>query len=136
MSRSIRIGSSVAVAAVPRAAFEIAGSKPEPLEDAQHRIRMPRLPAVRGAGERELGIAVFPAIGRAGLDQRQGLQALDGRARIDRRLDVAPDLDRASGRIEGGEGDGMAALDHVAPADLDDERSVPGTARLRIVHGW
>ena len=53
------------------------------------RSRHGRLAAVRGAGQRQLLRAEAVAVGRAALDQRQRLQRLDRRARIDRPLDVA-----------------------------------------------
>jgi hypothetical protein len=48
-----------------------------------------RLAAVRGAGERKLGVAQAQIVCRAARDERQRLQQLDGGAREDRPLDIA-----------------------------------------------
>ena len=83
---------------------------------------MRRLAAVRRAGERELLVAEAVAVGAARLDQHQRLQRLDGRARKDRRRDVA---ERQHGRAVGVDhrhGAAVAALDQVAARHFDQDR--------------
>ncbi len=58
-----------------------------------------RLAGMRGTGQRQFRMAEAIAVGGSALDQRQGLQRLDGRARIDRLLDVADREDDAACRV-------------------------------------
>ncbi len=83
---------------------------------------MERLAAVRGRGERDLGVAQPEGVGGAGLDQRQRLQRLDGRAREDRARGIAAGERHAAPHVDHGVGGAMAALDGVAASHLDDDR--------------
>jgi len=103
------------------AAFEVLRPEIGARKPAPHGIDMDRLAAMRGAGERDLGIAQTEPLGGAGLHQRQGLQRLYGRAREDRAVDVAPGTHHAAGGIDHGCGAGVTALDHLAAGRLDQD---------------
>ena len=119
------------------AAFEIGFAEPHAPEPGGDRLDMGALAIVGSAGERDLGPAHRESIGGTGLDERQRLQRLDGRARIDRPRDVAPSRhDPPVGTHDRG-GTAMAALDHVAAGELDEDR-VGGRRDCTVVGygGW
>ena len=83
---------------------------------------MRRLAAVGRAGERNLLIAEPVALRRAAFDERQRLQGLHRRARIDRPRHVTK---RQHGRaigIRDGDGPAMAAFDEPPAHHLDKNR--------------
>jgi hypothetical protein len=71
------------------AAFEVVLVKTGLAENGPCDTHMSLLAAVRGTGERHLLIIEAIFIRSAGLDQRQSLEGLDGRAREYRRVDIA-----------------------------------------------
>src|ERR1700761_3670341 len=73
-----------------RAAFEILAPQPGAAEPRSDGRDMRRLAVMRGAGQCQLLGTAAIAVGGAALDQRQGLERLDGGAGIDRTLDIAP----------------------------------------------
>ena len=114
-----------------RAAFEIGLAPPRFGQHRRGRRDMARLAAVRGAGERQFGIAEAVAVGGAALDQRQGLQRLDGGARKDAPADVADRRPPLAAGIDHGDGAAMEALDQRAAGDFDEDRdcSCAGSTR-------
>ena len=81
-----------------RAAGERRDVEPGLGEHRRRGLDMRRRAGMRGAGERDLGLAELQRVGGAALDQRQRLQRLDGGARKDRLVDFAErERDRAVG---------------------------------------
>ncbi len=78
-----------------RPALSADGSRPARLQHAACGRDMALLAAMRRAGEREFFFAKAIAIGRAGFDQHERLQGLDGRARI-HRASMSPTRARAA----------------------------------------
>src|SRR5205814_299218 len=78
--------------------------------------------AMRRACERELLMAEPIVLGGARFDQRQSLQCLDGRARIDRAHHVAARQHRTAFGIDHGDGTAMRAFDAAAAQDFDEHR--------------
>ena len=72
-----------------RAATQRIGIEPRAVEHGGGKMRVPLGAGVRAAGERNLRRPEAEAISRARLDQRQRLQRLHRRARIDRPVDIA-----------------------------------------------
>jgi len=102
-------------------AFEVGDREPDPGEPGMQGRDMPRLAVMGGAGQGDLGIAEAEGRGGAGLDQAEGQQGLDGRAAVDRLLDIPPMAhDSALGVGDGG-GAGMPAFHQVAAGDFDHE---------------
>jgi hypothetical protein len=83
-----------------------------------------RLARMRGAGERDFGIGEPVSVGEPALDERQGLQRLHGRARVDPALDVADGEDRRPFGVDDGDRAAMTRLDFRAARDLDQNRIV------------
>ena len=77
---------------------------------------------VRRAAERNLLVAQTDAVRGAAFDQRQGLQRLDGGARIDRLLGVAKGHHHPAVRIDDRAGAAMGGFDPFAARGLDDHR--------------
>jgi hypothetical protein len=102
-----------------RAAFE------RSIEPARQHARgggdMAGLARVRGAGERQLRRSEAIAVGGAAFDQRQRLQRLDRRARIDRALDVALRQHAATVGIDHRHRAAMPAFDQPAAQDFDQD---------------
>ena len=94
-----------------RAAGEIALVEPGLGQQASHRRDMHTIAAMGGAGDRKLLIAEPERIGRPALDQRNGLQRLDRRAREHRALDIAEREHEPAVRVGDRDRAGMAALD-------------------------
>ena len=80
------------------------------------------LAAMRGAGQRQLGLAHPEAVGGAALDQGQRLERLDGRAWIDRLVDVAQGQEDSAVGVGDAQADAMPALHPLAPPHLDRNR--------------
>ncbi len=76
---------------------------------------------MRGAGQRQLLRAEAVAIGSAAFDQRQRLQRLHRRARIDRPLDVAERQHAAAVGVDHRDRAGVPAFDQRAAQDLDQD---------------
>jgi len=104
------------------AAFERALVEAEARQPGPHHVDVHRLAAVRGAGQRQLGLAHAEALGRAALQQHQRLQGLDRRAREDRPVVLAQGLAQRAGGIGDGVADPVAALDPLAAAHQDANR--------------
>ena len=113
-----------------RAAFEVVLAEPGARQPAAHHREMGRLAVVRRAGERDLLVRHRIALGGAALDQRQDLDRLDGRARIDHRIGVAPAPHEAAGRVDHRRVHQMPALDRRAAGAFDHQR--PSPLRLRL----
>ena len=75
---------------------------------------------VRRAAERNLLVAETQAVRGAACDERQGLQRLDGGARINRLLGVAKGHHHPAVRIDDRAGPAMGGFDPVAAHRLDD----------------
>ena len=97
------------------AAFEVVLAKPGAREPAAHDLHMGRLTVVRRAGKRDLLVGHRMTLGSAGFDQRQNLNRLDRRARIDDRLGLAPALHEPSGRVDHRDIHQVPALDRGVP---------------------
>jgi hypothetical protein len=65
---------------------------------------------MRSASDGELRLPKAEGLGGAAFDQRDGLQGLDGRARIDRAFDVTEPKQNAPVSIGDGDGAAVAAL--------------------------
>ena len=99
-------------------------------EQAPHRGDMHRLAAMRTASHRELGLVQTVRIRSTALDQRNGLQELNRRARIDGRIDVSErELDLAI-FIRDGDRAAMAAFDKATANHLDKNRI--GESRIAV----
>ena len=83
---------------------------------------MARLAGVRGAGQRQLLRTKAVDIRSAAFHQRQRLQCLYRRARIDRTLDVAQRQHAAAAGIDHGNGTGMPTFDQRPAQNFDQER--------------
>jgi len=113
-----------------RPAGEVIGAQShacEPTADAAHVIRFA---AVGGAGQGQLGVGDGEPLGGAGFDQRQRLQRLDRRTRIDRALDVPPGGDDSPVRADDGGCGAVAAFDGATPRDFDSGRIFGGHRQL------
>jgi len=84
---------------------------------------------MRAAGERDLWGAETEAIGGAALEERQGLQRLDGRAGEDRPGDVADGRHHLAVGADHGEGAGVHALHQGTAGELDQDRVAHGVGR-------
>ena len=102
-----------------RAALELLLVESDAGKPATHTPYVHGLTEVGSAGQRELGVAERKTLGRTAFDQRQGLQRLDGRARVDRPCDVAPAGQHGALGIDDDGGAAMHALHAVAARDLD-----------------
>ena len=105
-----------------RTAFEIGAAPPGLRQHRRRRLDVARLAVVRGAGERQFGIAEAVAVGGTALDERQGLQRLHGRAREYGLLDIADGSAAASGGVDHDNRAAVPALDHRAAGDFDQDR--------------
>ena len=105
-----------------RAAFQIAFAQPHAFEPAAHGRDMPGFGVVRGAGKGQFGRRNRPSVGGAALDQRQGLDRLDGGTRQDAHLGVAPLQGGLAGYIDHGDAAPVAAFHHRAARHLDQDR--------------
>ena len=117
------------------AAFEIGFAKahaPQPRGDG---IDVGALAIVGGAGERDLVSTHGERVGGPGLQERKRLQRLDGRARIDCAIDVAPGGHHAPPGIHDGGGTPMGAFDHVASGELDEDGVGGGREGMVVGHG-
>ena len=105
-----------------RPTFEVFHTDPQASKPGGDRVHVERSAAVRAGGECDLGIAEPEVAGGSGLDERNGLERLDSRARVDRALDVSPaPVDRAvhsDNRCRAAVG----ALHHGTPNHLDENR--------------
>src|SRR5476651_1400827 len=105
------------------AAFEIGFAQTHLLQPGPHRLDVAWLAIVRGTGERDVLVAEAEALDGAALDEGHRLDRLVGRARQDGLVDVAPRSDdRAIGLHDRGDAL-VAALDHRAARDFDDDRA-------------
>src|SRR3984885_14942675 len=77
---------------------------------------------VRRAAESNLLVAQTQAVGSAARDERQGLQRLDGGARIDRSIGVAKSHHHPAVRIDDRARPAMDRLNEIAARGLDDHR--------------
>ena len=116
-----RAGGRVAERPV-RAAFEHAFVASRLGEHRAGQRDMRLLARMRGAGERDLLVAEAEAVGGAALDQRQGLQRLDRRTRIDGPVDVAEGEHHPPVRVDHGARPAMGGFDPLAAQDFDDDR--------------
>ena len=115
-------------------AFQSLGVEPELGQHGAGGRDMVRLATMGGTGERDLGRAEAEALGSTALDNRQALQRLDRRARIDRVLDVASRADHSATRPDNCVGAMMAAFDKTAP-DHRGERCLGGP-RAVAARAW
>ncbi len=91
----------------------------------EHRARgrdMVLASRVRRAGERNLLVAQTERVRGAAFDERQGLQRLDGGARVDGSLGVAKGHHHPTARIDDRAGAAMGGFDEGAAGDLDHHR--------------
>ena len=114
------------------AAFEVVLAEAGALEPAAHHLHMGRLAVVRGAGDGNLLIGHRMALGGTGLDQRQHLHGLDGRARIDDPVRLAPALHEAPRGIDQRGIDQMPAFDRRAARAFDHQRPSPFRLHPRL----
>ena len=105
-----------------RAAFERAFVISGFGEHRAHRRDMGLAAGVRGAGKRDLVVAEAEAIGGAAFDERQGLQGLDGGARINRPLGVAERQNHPAVGIDDRARAAMGGFDPIAARGLDGHR--------------
>ena len=77
---------------------------------------------VRGAGKRKLLVREAEPVGGSGLDQRDGLQRLHSRPRVDGHPRVARAVHDLPGCIDDHKGAAVAALNGRAPHHLDEYR--------------
>ena len=110
-----------------RAAGKVALIDPCASEQASHRLDMHAVAAMRGAGDRKLGVAQPERIGSAALDQQNRLERLHRGAREDGTFDVAKRECELSGRIGDGDRAGMAAFHELSAHHLD-EHGIAGSA--------
>ena len=103
-----------------RAAFERAFIVSSFREHAARGRDMVLASRVRRAGERNLLVAETQAVRGAACDERQGLQRLDGGARINRSIGVAKGDQHAAVRIDDRARPAMGGFDEVPPRGLDD----------------
>ncbi|GAV33973.1 hypothetical protein ROTAS13_01633 [Roseomonas sp. TAS13] len=96
------------IAGPVRAAFQAARLLPGLAQHGGGGLGMQRLAGMGGAGERQLRFRQAEAIGRAALDQRQGLDHLHRRARENGPLHIAGGEDEPALRIHHREGPRMA----------------------------
>jgi hypothetical protein len=96
-------------------------------QQAPHRCEMNGIAAVRGASHGKLVLAKPEGIGGPALNERNGLQRLDGRAGEDRAPDIAKREQQMPLRIGDGDGARMAALDERTSRDLDEDGVVGGS---------
>ena len=75
---------------------------------------------VRRAGERNFLVAQTEAVRSAARDERQGLQRLDGGARINRPIGVAKSHHHPAVRIDDSAGPAMSGFNERAARSLDD----------------
>ena len=101
-----------------RTAGEMSLGQPDTIKPVADRFDVPRLAAMRCAGDGEFRVAQTESVRRTGLDQWQGLQRLDGGARVDGRIDIAPLQRYLRRRIDDGDATAMHAFHHVAARDL------------------
>ena len=109
------------------AAFEVVFAEPTALEPTADRRHVIGLTAVRGAGERQFGIAQAKGLGGTRFDERQRLNRLDRRAREHRLRRLAPRFDRRTMAIAHHGVDVVKAFDVRATRDLDAKNRVPAT---------
>ena len=76
------------------------------------------LAGVGGAGKRQFLVADACGVGGAGLDHRQRLEGLEGRARIHRNTDRTHRLAQAAAGVANGDGAPVAALGYSGPNQL------------------
>jgi len=116
------------VGGIVAAAFQVVDRAADAPQPAGHQLDMARLAAVAGRGQRDLLVAEPEARRGTGLDQRQRLQWLDRRARIDRLLEIAA-VDRdPPGDLGHGDRHLVPALDVAAAGHLDDHVLDDGSA--------
>src|SRR5262245_34866875 len=82
---------------------------------------MPRLAAMRRAGEGKLRVAETVAIGRAALDQGKRLKGLNRRTREDRLLHVAYGGSPPAARVDHDDGAVVPTFDDQAAGDFDED---------------
>ena len=107
-----------------RPASELTLVEPSLGEQRAHRGDVNRVAAMRGAGDGELGLTETERVGGAALDQRNGLQGLDGGARKYRTRHIAERQQEMSISVGDGDGAAMAALDQAPARHLDEDRIV------------
>ncbi len=102
-----------------RAAFERGGVEPRGRKHARCCRHMIGLAGMRGAGQRQLLGAKAVEVSSTAFHQRERLQRLHRRARIDRGLDVAKRQHWPAAGIDHGDGAGVPAFDQRPAQDLD-----------------
>ena len=102
------------------AAFEVLHTEPQPSEPGGDRVHVERFAAVRAGGQRDLGRAEREMVGGPGLDERNGLERLDRRARVDRGLDVPPTPRYRAVDTDDRRRPPVSTFHHVTPNDFDE----------------
>src|SRR6185437_14306076 len=102
-----------------RAAFERALIVPRLGEHGARGRDMVLTSRMRRAAERNLLVAEPKAVRGAARDKRQSLERLDGRARINRPIDVAEGHHHPALRIDDRAGSAMGGFDKAAARSLD-----------------
>ena len=121
-----------------RTAFQVGSAQPSCAQHSNRAIHMPGLAIVGGLGKGDLAIRKTKRIGSAGFNQRQGLYRLDGRAGINRCIDVSGRKDHGTATIANGNGTAMAAFHHRPARDFNQNRichkltSFDRTIRCRV----
>jgi hypothetical protein len=105
-----------------RAALQRLDIEPGLGEDTGDQRGVLGLAIVRGASDCELVVAETELVGGAALDQRQGLQHLDGRARKDGPLDIAERGDHPAIGVEYGDRAAMRRFARPAAHRFDQNR--------------
>src|SRR6266481_568954 len=114
-------------------AFEITFADSDPGEPVAHRLDVTGLAVVRRAGQRHVLVAKAKALDRATLDERNGLDWLDGGSRQDEGVDVAPRRHHAAVGLDHGGDAFVSAFDDRAARDFDDHRAVAHGMRSNLI---
>ena len=105
-----------------RTAFQVIARQFQPTQPFFDRAGMNRLPIVRRTGQGQFRIADQKVLGRPRLQQRQGLQRLDGRTGIDDAVRITPRCRHLTPGRTDSHGAPVNAFHHVAAGDFDQNR--------------
>src|SRR5207244_2425174 len=115
------------------AAFQVAFAQPDLLQPRAHRLDVAPLAVVRGASERNVLVAEPKPLDSAAFHESHRLDRLVGRARQDVGVDVAPRGHHGAVRLHHCGDPFVAAFDHRAARDFDDDRSLAHGMRSNLM---
>ncbi len=118
-----------------RPALVIAHGQADALDPGLRDAGVADLPVVGGTGQRQLLVAQLVGVERARLDQRDRLDRLDGGARVDRRLDVAPLGQHTPVGIDDAGAPAMDGFHHAAARHLDEDRRLRRSGQVGVPLG-